>query len=180
MAKYTSDKKIIRGLLNGEEGASTIIVQYLNLAFRSWQRRLGKRKDEIFSDVFYKLLIKLRDPSFKIKKTLKAYINGILSHTCSNYTRKENVDFDDELLLSLQPDQSPNPEQNYDLKEQLGIFYRVMTRLPSECRKLLYMLIIEELKYREIAKIEAKSEGYVKWRVSKCRTEARNIREELL
>ena len=179
MAKYTNDDELIRGLCQREDTAVVTLTQYLNLAFRSWQGRLGERKEEIFSDVFYKLLLKLCQKSFRIEKSLKAYVNRVLNNTCVDYTRGNKIFSDDNFVLLNLPDGSPDPEQKYHMIEQMHIFFRVMTRLSIECRQLLYLHIIEEKKYREMAEIVGKSTGYVKWRVSKCREEARKNREEL-
>ncbi len=175
-----SDSDIIEAYLSGRKWAVDRVDQGIRKAFSSWQERLGKHRDDIRSDVHFKLLKSLRKEGFALEKGLMAFVSGIVRHTCLDYhkaiRRFAQVDIGDIPIL----DGRPNPHQQMEKNEIGWLYFRTLRQMSKQCLKLFRAIYHDGLKPGEIAARDGEPAVRVRVRLNKCRATARRIRDQLL
>ena len=135
--------------------------------------------DEVVSDTMYRLLIKFRSDTFKLKDTLKLYVQAVAWYTIIDHVRywrrhsdlPEREDFD--------PPDSRNTFTDFENEEEQSIIDRIFRLMPEECKKLWNLRFVDDLDYTEIGARLGISETNVKVRFHRCKKQAIVIREKI-
>lgn len=179
MAQERADSELVEAFLAGDQNAAKDLEAQIQAVFRHWRARFGHETDDILSDVWLELLESLRQSEFKYQASLKSYIRQIVNHTCIDYLRfRKRVHVVDPESIELEDD-CPNPEQILARKQTANIAFRVLRRMPEECRQMWRMKLQQGLSCLEIGQALKKTEGNIRRRLWACREEARKIREKI-
>jgi len=180
MASPKSDLELVEGYLAGRNDANRYVEDCIAVAFRSWRDRFGYQIDDILSDTRYKLYLSLNRGDFAGKASLRAYISGIVRHTCLDYFRAqkriEKVDIDEYPIA----DNTLSAQEELEKREEAMLNFRILRLVPKECLKLWKLQLREGLRSRAIGEKLGKSEVNIRGILMKCRQKAREIRKKLL
>jgi RNA polymerase sigma factor (sigma-70 family) len=179
MAAKKSDIELVEGYLAGHSNANRFVEDCIEIAFRSWRDRFGYQTDDILSDARYKLYLSLNRGDFAGKASLRAYISGIVRHTCLDYYRAqkriEKVDIEECPLA----DSSLSAQEGMEKREAAMLYFRVLRLVPKECLELFKLKLREGLRCSAIGERLGKLEVNIRGKLMKCRRKAREIREKL-
>jgi RNA polymerase sigma factor (sigma-70 family) len=179
MAQDRADPETVAAFLADDQGAAKAIETHIRAVFRHWQGRFGYETDDILSDVWLELLESLRRGDFKYQSGLKPYIRQIVNHTCIDYLRfRQRVKIVDVDTIDFK-DKHSNAEEDLARRQEASIAFRVLRRMPEECRRMWRMKLQQGMSCREIGEILKKTEGNIRRRLWACREEARKIREKI-
>jgi RNA polymerase sigma factor (sigma-70 family) len=172
-----TDQELIQGFLEGGRTEYLRVREWIITMVRShlWNDRVTP--DDVVADTILKLLLNLRQESFRLESSLKTYVQRITLYTLVDAGRRQKrLDpIADENAL---PDAStPHSLMEYDEKQRL--IDRAMSILPEGCRKMFELVLQEGTKYREIAKNIGSTEGAIKTRLSRCRDKMTEIMNSL-
>lgn len=180
MSRNKEDVKLAQDYIAGEAAAVKQVNGFIEMFFRSWSVKFGYEKDDIISDVRYKLYMSLSNKEFEFRSGLRTYIKQIVDHTSIDYLRfrkrVEKVDPDDAGLI----DNAPSAEENLIRKDAGKLIYRVLRLVPKECLGLWRMRLKRGMSCAEIGAEIDKSEGNIRRKLWACRESAKEIREKLL
>lgn len=180
MSRNSEDVKLAKDFLAGEAAAVEQVNGYIEMLFRTWAGKFGYEKDDIISDVRYKLYISLSKNEFEFRAGLRTFIKQIVDHTSIDYLRfrkrVETVDPDEAGLI----DGSPSAEETMIRRDAAKLIYRVLRLVPRECLALWRMRLKRGLSCAEIGAELGKSEGNIRRKLWACRESAKEIREKLI
>jgi RNA polymerase sigma-70 factor (ECF subfamily) len=120
--------------------------------------------EDIMQDVYVKFLKKIQhvDPS----QNIKSYLTTIARNASIDYLRQHHpVEYDDNHVYEAFDDQ--RIEKDY---------LWLLETLPSKEKEIVYLHVIEELKFKDIAIITDAPLGTILWRYKKAMTQ---LKEEL-
>jgi len=124
--------------------------------------------------------LSLNRGDFAGKASLRAYISGIVRHTCLDYFRAqkriEKVDIDEYPIA----DNTLSAQEELEKREEAMLNFRILRLVPKECLKLWKLQLREGLRSRAIGEKLGKSEVNIRGILMKCRQKAREIRKKLL
>ena len=119
------------------------------------------KDEELVNDLIQDVYIKFLNNIDKIstKQNFTAYLAQIARNTAINeYHKIKRIDYDDEYINRLK-DTSNNTKSNIDLG--------IIDYLKGEDREIVYLHIVSELKFKEIANILELPLGTVLWKYNK-------------
>lgn len=168
-----TDQELIQGFLNGGKKEYNQVVSWITAVIRSklWSERVAA--DDVISDTTLKLLVNLREDSFRLDSTLKTYVQRITLYTLVDASRR--VKRLDPLNNEAPFAEQSNPHSVMEEDERQRLFQRVVGMLPEKCRQLWVMAFEDGLKSVEIAKKIGSSDGAVRTSLSRCRDHASEI-----
>lgn len=117
--------------------------------------------EDIVADTFYKAIKNIE--SFQGGKIL-SWLCTIAKYTYLDYVKKKehaNVPLSDEMESQI-PDEQMQLEQAVIQKEDRTQLYRLIQRLGSEEKDVVYLRIFAELSFKEIGNILGKSENWAR------------------
>ncbi len=117
--------------------------------------------EDVVADTFYKAIKNI--DSFQGGKVL-TWLCTIAKHTYFDYVKKKeysNLALTGELTEQI-PDEQLQPEQAMLQKEDRTQLYRMLQKLSSEERDVVYLRIFADLSFREIGDILGKSENWAR------------------
>jgi RNA polymerase sigma-70 factor (ECF subfamily) len=172
-----TDQELIQGFLNGRKPEYIRVHGWITAMVRSrlWDNDVAP--EDVVADTLLKLLLNLRDESFRLESTLKTYVQRIALYTLVDAGRRkkrvnavavENTLFD-----------PSTPHSLLENEEEQQLIDRAMSMLPESCRKMFEMVLQEGVKYREIARRFGSTEGAIKTRLSRCRDKIEEIVRQL-
>ena len=179
MSLVGKDMDLVEKYLNGDKETHRQVEKCLDSAFGNWRGRLDGDRDDIKSDVRIKLLRSLKDPNFVLSSGLLQYVRQVANHTCIDYYRANKRWSVKEIEEFELPYHEASAEDLMEKAQSLKISLRVWRLASEECRQIWTMVLREGLNYDEIAGRVGKTEGYIKWRIHKCREAARHDLEAL-
>ncbi len=174
-----SDQDIIKGFLAGRKTEHEILTQWIRELAHMRLRIKRVSPDEIVSDTIYRLLNKFRSDSFKLRESLKAYVQAVAWYTIIDHVRywrkysdlPDGEDFD--------PPDTKDISADLDNEENKAIVERIFRLIPEECKKLWNLRFVDDFDYKEIGARLGISEGNVKIRFHRCKKQAIAIREKI-
>ena len=181
MAGNNTDLKLIEDFLNGDKTAYRKINTMIDSCLYTWKDRLGSQIDDVRGDTLLELYKALERGQFRFQAGLKSFVYRVTNNNCIDNLRylREFTD-EDKIRLPI-PSGFLTPEERPLYQKQLGrINFRVLRLISAECRQLWRMNFKKGLKYREIADIYMKDEGYIRRKFWACRETARILREKIL
>jgi RNA polymerase sigma factor (sigma-70 family) len=168
-----TDQELITGFLKGGKAEYHLVLDWITAMVRShsWDTRVSS--EDVVADTLMKLLLNLRDDSFRVESSLKTYVQRIALYTLVDAERRQR---------RLDPITNENtladastPHSRLETEEELRLIDRALSILPEGCRGLFEMILQERVKYREIAARLGSTEGAIKARLSRCREKMRDI-----
>jgi RNA polymerase sigma-70 factor, ECF subfamily len=173
-----TDQDIIHGFLNGSASEHDHIVGWIRAVVntRLWDGRV--HADDVIADTRMKLLVNLRDGSFRLESSLKTYVQRITLYTLVDASRRARplVPIDP---ATPAPDQTDPHAQLVQVEEQ-RLLARTIALLPDGCRNLVQMTLQRRMTCREVAAQLGISEGAVKTRLSRCRDRIRELVRQMM
>ncbi len=183
-------KLIEQSQLGNIESFEKLIIRYQDQAYRTAYRILGNPEDakDATQESFIKIYRSLK--GFKLQSNFSTWMYRIIHNTCLDMIRKrkrrqeipieikEHQNKDDYKIPLEDPKDGPEALLDYhQLKEQVE---SEILKLPVEYRGVIILRDIEGLSYQEIAEALEISEGTVKSRLNRGRTQLRQHLAELL
>ena len=123
---------------------------------------------EVFQEAFVSLLTKLKDPTFSVKVSLKAY----LRQTCFNiWVGKKRATIKESPVDTSEYDIAEDTSE-LDIKnlkeEQFKLMYACLKKSSDECQQLLRLFFYEKKRDKEIATIMNYEAGFVRNKRRRC------------
>ena len=173
------DTELVTRVLAGERDAyAGLVARYRDRLGRYAVRMLGNRTDaeDALQETFvrgYRSLGRCTDP-----ERFGAWIFGILVNRCRTLggqrARRERLHVADEFALSRAAT-SDDPAGRQALREAIDA---ALSRLAPVLREAFLLKFVEEMSYEEMATMTGASVSALKMRVSRARTELRQILSE--
>jgi RNA polymerase sigma-70 factor (ECF subfamily) len=179
------DRSLILWAQEGDEKAfEELIKRYSNQIVNLSSQIMGSSDDgwDIAQEVFISVWKNIR--SFDKSKNFYPWVRKITINTCYEELRRrkrertvsiDNVE-DDGPSIDL-PDDSYSPEEVFNKKEVNEVLAKLMDTLPEHYRVTLWLRVVEDLSYEEIAEELNINIGTVKSRINMAR---KLMKEKLL
>ena len=123
---------------------------------------------EVFQEAFVSLLVKLKDPTFKVKSNLQGY----LKQACFNIWVKKKRERRKENPLDTTEMDVPDDQDDLQLKEareeQFEQMYKCLSKSSEDCQKLLRLFFYEKKRDKEIAEIMNYGVSFVRNKRQRC------------
>jgi RNA polymerase sigma-70 factor (ECF subfamily) len=176
----TDDREMVARFLRGDKEAVGTVDSWISRAAWPYQRRLAERWDDVLQDVRLEVTRLLAEGKFRGESSLRTYLWRVVSHTCLDQLRAQSKWKWTE-LDALEQGEGPAgvvqaPATN---REDRDLLFRVLERVPQECRQL-WRMIVAGFSYREMSLRMEVAEGTLRVRVLRCRAKATAMRRELL
>lgn len=114
--------------------------------------------EDIMQDVYVKFLKKINQ--VKLDQNIKSYLTTMARNASIDYLRKQTpVTYDDNHVYSIYDDQKMDES-----------YLWLLDTLPKQERDIVYLHVIEEQKFKDIAAITNEPIGTVLWRYKKAMT----------
>ncbi len=172
--RYT-DEQLLDGLRKKKDYYIQFLYNEYGPIIRHFVRQnSGNIQDveDILQDSLIVLFASIKVPSFKLDSSLKTYFIAIsknlwLQRLERKYRLKYQADWEvNEPTVSYSPEEEETKEENLECQR---LFFKHMSELPQECRRLLELYCLK-IPYREIARLmNYKDEIYVKTRKYSCK-----------
>lgn len=170
------DKRLYRRFLNGDKESFELIVdKYMEKIIYfiyGFVKRIDVAED-LAQDVFVYILINKEKYDFKY--SLRTYLYIIAKSRAINYTKKEN-----RITYLQDNDYIFSEEEIEDVvfnKEKSKKIRKAINSLPEPQNRIIYLVDIEELSYKEICKILNISLSQVKTLIHRGRKKLKKILE---
>lgn len=180
----TSDEVLFARFKKGDQQAFESLVQkYKGLVFSFILKsvRVRERAEEIFQDVFFKVIE--RREQFQPTVSFKAWMMTICRNTCIDSARAQkrrpqpdSLFHDDEKPGELNvPDDKLNPEEEFRHMELYSALDKILLELPEEQRETFYLKVKNELTFEEIGMVMNCSTNTVKSRMRYATEQLREL-----
>lgn len=183
----SSDEKILlRRAIDGDiECFEQLIEKYQIKAYNIAFRILGNEEDakDATQDAFIKIYHALRN--FRGDSSFYTWIYRIVTNTCYDFLKKRNkmynisslTNYDNSSEGELEdiPDESYEPEQIFDQKENITSVIECMKLLSTDHKTVLVLRDIQGFSYEDISEILNCSVGTVKSRINRARFKLKEI-----
>ncbi len=157
-----SDETAYRRYLDGEEKAAELLVEKygdaLMLYINGYIRDIHEAEDlmiEAFSRIF------ARERPVSGEGSFKAYLYQIARRLSLRHRKKHRIPFLSFDELDFEPQSEALTDAALVRSERDTQLYEALDRLKAEYREALYLVCLEELSYRDAARIMGKSEGQI-------------------
>ncbi len=172
-----TDQELIQGFLKGGKREYAQVVNWIAEVVRAklWTERVAA--DDVISDTTLKLLMNLRDDTFRLESAFRTYVQRITLYTVVDAWRRVRP-------LSTVGDHvalydEATPLSTIEAKERELLFQRVVELLPAKCRRLWVMTFEYDLTSGEIARKLGTSEGSIRTSLSRCKDKATEILKQI-
>lgn len=138
------DEKIIRDLERGEKQAfDYVFTTYYTDLCRFARAFIGSR--EAAEDVVSEVFVRIWERGVRLEKnrSLDSYLYVAVRNGCVSFTRKQKEFIGLEAVTQQQED-NPKPDE-------WGMVWKAVEGLPEQCRLILKLVVLEEMKYAEVA-----------------------------
>jgi len=141
---------------------------YVDHIFRFIYFKVSNKEEaqDLTSAVFLKAWNHIQTKSIIDEKSLRALIYKIARNIVIDYYRenssKKNIEIDSEEGGLELIDEKQNPLKEVELKSDLSVLEKNITKLKDEYREIIILRFIEELSISEIANILGKTNGNVR------------------
>lgn len=174
-----TDKEIIDGYLDGDKGAIDLVTSWIRAVV--YHRALTDQiqREDLIADTLVDVLDNFRGGKFGNRGSLKSYVQCTAQHNVIDAfrARERFHRYCEEARHTHTP--SEDPLGDIIREDEVKRFLRVLQRLGKECRELYDMLLVRELRYRDIAGILNMTEGAARTRVSRCKKKAMSLANDL-
>lgn len=156
-----TDKKLYQKYLNGDNKAfEELVTKYKDniIYFISRYTKNTEIAEDISQDVFVYIL--LNKEQYDFKYSFKTYLYMIAKCRAINYIKKEKkiIKIDYENLYI----EDNNLEEIVYKNEENQKIRKVINKLKPDYQAVIYLVFLEGLKYKEVAKIMNKNIGQIK------------------
>lgn len=144
------------------------------------QRRLDINAEDIFQELLFILVEKIRKPEFQLSAKLSTFLFAISRNLIFKKTGQKTELPGDEMLFSDRNDSEvpDSLEERQILEEKLNVVVGHLELLEEDCRRLLKMSFYEKRSQAEISLEMGYSEAYVKVKKHRCLNYLRNKVQE--
>ncbi|MCB0640920.1 MAG: sigma-70 family RNA polymerase sigma factor [Phaeodactylibacter sp.] len=163
---------LVDGLKKGDRTAfEEVYRQYFKMAASFVQNNRGTAEDarDIFQEMLFILVKKLRDPEFVLSSKLGTYMYSIIRHLwLKRLNKQQKLQVTDEEGLEPVPvtDEEIDLKQSYERKHEL--MAKVLQRLKEDCKKIILSSFYEKRKHAEIADYMGISPAFVRVKLHRC------------
>ena len=172
---------LVQQAQRGDEHAfEQLVVAHQKRVYNYCLRMTGNPEDalDLSQEAFLRAYRALN--SFKRESSFSTWLYRLTANCCIDFLRRERrrkvvslsqMDRDGEQVLLEIPDPDEGPEASAERSELRTAISRALRRLSSDHRGILILREMNGLSYGEIALVLGISEGTVKSRISRARTE---------
>jgi RNA polymerase sigma-70 factor (ECF subfamily) len=175
----TADGRTLAGFLAGDSEAVARFDAWILPVIRHRAWSLPAQQEDLLQEVRLRLLRGLSDGAFQGRSGLRHYVQRVTQYTCLDAVRRARVRRAEDLDAEPLVDPCDDPLEELSRRESARLGRWVLARLSERCRRLLLLLLEEELGYGEVARRLGLRVGTVKSRVARCRDRAVALRAEL-
>ena len=170
--------ELIASLRRGEaKSFEDLYTRYYKMAASFIQNNNGGEEDtrDIFQEMLYILVKKLRQEDFQLTAKLGTYIYSIIRHLWLRRLKKSGriqltVQEEGQEIVDLTNDDVAVKEQ-YERKHEL--MAGVLETLKEECKKIILASYYEKRSHREIAEVMEYTVQFVKVKLHRCMAQFR-------
>lgn len=167
------DNSLIEALRKGEGKAfEEVYEKYYRMASTFIQRNQGSEDDakDIFQEMLFVLVKKLRDPDFELTAKLSTYIYSILRNLWYRRLKKRktsNVSLDDEghEYLLIDDDELAVKEEH---EQKHVLMAKVFEELNEDCREIILSSFYKKLSHEVIAEQMGYTIAFVRVKRHRC------------
>ncbi len=177
--RILDETELIEAYLHDEPVGVDFFTDLIEKAvgFAGWRFSVEERKD-LVQDVHEKLLTNLQGRYYR-GEGMRTYVSRIAKNTCVVYDRiKRRLETADITTMEL-PDPNPDPLRQLLDVERLRTGEMIFRELDHSCKRLLIMVFIRRLRYRDIAQRLSCSENAIKVRVFRCLQKVKKLRDKI-
>ncbi len=164
-------EEILKRAINGDRTAFEIIYNtYAGFVYRNALRITESIEDaeEVTQEVFIRVLKNIN--KFKFNSSFGTYLYRITVNSSINYVKKNGKkQIDGQIPDVDEPQSSSTIDEQFERKELIELFLRLMNTLDEELRESFYLREVEDMKYEEIALLLGENINTVKTRVRRAR-----------
>lgn len=184
-----NEELLVRKAKQGDSDAFEELMQdYFKRIYNIALRMAGNADDA--ADMTQEIMLKLfrNIGAFKGNSKLSTWIYRVATNTCLDELKKirrhpavsinAEIDTGDGEFLREVEDTSPTPEQSAQQHELRDMVAAAITRLSPDHRAAIVLRDIRGFSYDEIARILGCSEGTIKSRISRARTQLKSVLEK--
>ncbi|MBW8050688.1 MAG: sigma-70 family RNA polymerase sigma factor [Cytophagales bacterium] len=171
----SADNILIEKILRGNLAAFTDLVEkYKSFIFTLALRILDNREDaeEVSQDVFLKVFKSLQ--SFRKQAKFSTWLYKITYNTAVSRLRKqkgeaEAVELNIEQLQNIESENVKDQVDQLQREQQKMYIEKAIKKLSEDDRVVISLFYLSEMSVKEIAKIIARSQNYVKVKLHRAR-----------
>ena len=172
-----TDKKLYQKYLNGDNKAfEELVTKYKDniIYFISRYTKNTEIAEDISQDVFVYIL--LNKEQYDFKYSFKTYLYMIAKCRAINYIKKEKkiIKIDYENLYI----EDNNLEEIVYKNEENQKIRKVINKLKPDYQAVIYLVFLEGLKYKEVAKIMNKNIGQIKVMIYRAKRKLKEYLEK--
>lgn len=153
-----------------------LMLEHRERLTRFVQRRIGDcgEADDIVQQAFVEAALNYGE--FRGEAQLSTWLYGIALNLVRNHLSRSpsrRFQFEDEEALVELPGNTPCPERQLSLNQQVQLLQRELADLSGEMREVLMLVALDELSYEDAAARLNVPVGTVRSRVSRARSQLR-------
>ena len=162
---------LVKGLRKGEVKAFEEVYRlYFKMVSAFIQNNSGTDDDakDVFQEMLFVLVKKLRQSDFELTAKLGTYIYAVIRHMWLKKLRKNSafqITDTEEVPMAI-TDNEIEIKQTYEQKHEL--MAKVLHGLKEDCKKIILLSFYEKKKHVEIAEIMSITAAFVRVKLHRC------------
>ncbi len=183
----TLDNELIRQYLDGDQIAlEKLIERYMHSIYNYAYRMSGNKGDaeDVTQEIFLKVWKKIA--SYKEQSSFKTWLFTIARNTLIDWSRKKKSivfsdmekDSEENTFEDTIPDHELTQEEHFIQKQDTLLLTEALAEIPNSYREILLLHINEEMTFKDIGIMLAKSTNTVKSQYRRALTQLRKILQE--
>jgi RNA polymerase sigma-70 factor (ECF subfamily) len=167
-----SEREIL-AFLAGEPEPLTRARRAIEQTVRSFSAADDESRKDLAQEAMVRLCASLRSGRFRRAASLHTYATSVARFTCIEWLRRRRLEGKQATESMPSSASWSRPEELLLRKEEFENHLRAFESLPSDARKLLQLVFVENLSYRELAARLGVNEGTLRARIHRCRSALR-------
>lgn len=167
-SRETTDEQLMQAVAEGHlEAFVEIVLRYQRAAWKVAFRFLGNtmEAEDVAQETFLKILEAA--PRYRPTATFRTYFYAILTHLCTDRTRKKQPTSLDHVPESMDP--SLGPDEGLIQEERRTQVRKALDALPPNQKVAMILRHYEELSYTEISEVLGVTSKAVEGLISRAR-----------
>ncbi|MEN0004565.1 MAG: RNA polymerase sigma factor [Bacteroidota bacterium] len=165
-----ADEALMQRLSSGELACAAALFDRYQKWIYNFFLRLEASNQELSQDLtqsVFERMIRYRT-SYRTGASFKTWIFQIARNVRADHYKKNRMLVDDFAALEQEPSTERSVEHQLTAKEQKEQLYKALDALPEAQREVIVLTRFQQLKYSEVGKLLACTEGAVKVKVHRA------------
>lgn len=168
---YDSDEALLKALRNSEPAAfESLYHQYFRMVAKQAHDQGGgsNEVEDLFQEVLFILVRKVRDPEFQLSSKLSTFLFAIARNLLLKKAgKKPDLELDNSVLSKLEKEMD-DPTDREIWEDQLNVVVGNLELMEDGCQTLLRMTFFEKRSHAEVAEELGYKESFVKVKKHRC------------